>query len=94
MPYKNPEDKRRWEREHRQQRNAQRRAQRLNPLSRPVELNEPDTASNQEAKGGWSAVIGLAVGIGIAFLAALAGVSGSGEMICRSSLEKRIRLAL
>ena len=77
MPYKNPEDKRRWEREHRQQRNAQRR-HRLGAVTRPVAPDsEPDAASNQQPKGGWSAVIGLAVGIGIGFLAALAGVSSA-----------------
>jgi hypothetical protein len=33
MPYKDPEHKRQWEREHRQQRNAKRRTQRLNVLT-------------------------------------------------------------
>jgi hypothetical protein len=44
MPYKDPERKRQWEREHRQQRNAQRKLQRLPARSghATVSKAEPD----------------------------------------------------
>ena len=75
MPYKNPEDKRRWEREHREQRNVRRRAQRL------ASAIEPDPASVHQFRSNWTTAVGLAVGIAVAFLAALAGVSaGAGRV--------------
>jgi hypothetical protein len=43
MPYRNPEDKRRWEREHRQQRNERRKEQRLgSQISVTIPNSEPD----------------------------------------------------
>jgi hypothetical protein len=72
MPYKNPEDKRRWETEHREQRNEQRRAQRLGAVSRPVVLNSaPDP--DQESRNGWRLLIVLAIGFGSILLGAITG---------------------
>jgi hypothetical protein len=74
MPYKNPEDKRRWEREHRAQRNTLRRAQRLGTMTPPRARNTaPDRVSGQEVKNGWKILLGLAIGFGVAILAALSG---------------------
>jgi hypothetical protein len=71
MPYKNAEDKRRWKREHREQRNAQRRTHHLSAVSPPVELNEPDP--DDETRKGWKLLIGVAVAFGAALLGALSG---------------------
>jgi hypothetical protein len=75
MPYKNPEDKRRWESEHRPQRNTQRRAQRSGTMIPPLALNTaPDRVSGQEAKKGWKVLLGLAIGFASALVGALSGV--------------------
>ena len=71
MPYKNPEDKKRWEREHRQQRNAMRRSQRL---QRQVNVM-PDLESDQAATSGWKTFFGFAIGFGFVLLAVLGGAS-------------------
>ena len=81
MPYKNPEDKRQWEREHREQRNAQRRRPRLGAQAQPiVPGSAPDPFSTQEPDGAWMVVAGmgafvLAVVLGV--LVALGGASAS-----------------
>lgn len=74
MPYKNPEDKRRWEREHREQRNARRREKRSAMQSRIVHA-VPDPRSSKETTSGWKIFAGIAVGIGVALLSAVAGAS-------------------
>jgi len=92
MPYKDAERKRQWEAEHRAQRNAWRRMQRLGTRSGQPSVPKatsniaaalgshrkpaPDPASDQKPQGRWKAVLGLAVGIGVVLLAAFAGVSG------------------
>jgi ferric-dicitrate binding protein FerR (iron transport regulator) len=91
MPYKDPERKRQWEREHREQRNARRRTQRLDAGSGQRTAAKPanaiaaalgsyqkpvlDPASDQKPQGTWKAILGLAVGIGVVLLAALASVT-------------------
>jgi len=90
MPYKNPERKRQWEREHREQRNANRRLRQLvrragqasAPNSarqiaalRNVRKPMPDPGSDQKPKTGWKEILGLAVGIGIVLLVAFAGIT-------------------
>jgi hypothetical protein len=91
MPYKDPERKRQWEQEHREQRNARRRVQRLDlgsgqasvpktsdvafALRTQVRERTPDPASDQEPQGTWVALLGLAVAIGVVLLAVFAGVS-------------------
>jgi len=79
MPYKNPEDKHKWEREHREQRNATRRMQRLNARSRQQSVPEPapDPVSYQIPRGKWGTILGLVVGIGVVLFAAIAGVNPS-----------------
>ncbi len=75
MPYKNPEDKRRWEREHREQRNAKRRRRHLGAQMEPiVPKSAPDPIPDQESTNGWKVIIGLAVGFGVVLLAALGGM--------------------
>jgi len=75
MPYKNPEDKRRWEREHRERRNAQRRMRQLGGKAGPIApCPVPDPVSDQRRKGGWKEIIGVAIGFGVVLLAALGGV--------------------
>src|SRR5215471_19044638 len=92
MPYKNPERKRQWEREHREQRNAVRRTERHNRRSGQHSAPKPvfdivaalrshrkpvhDPASDQAAKSSWIATLGWALGIGVTLLAIFAGVGG------------------
>jgi hypothetical protein len=68
MPYRNPEDKRRWEREHRQERNDRRRKQRLglqmpeivpNPMPDPTALRDPKSTEYAVA----IAIVVLSVGL-------------------------------
>lgn len=76
MPYKNREDKARWEREHREERNARRRDQYLAPRTAPiVQKRAHDPISAPEPKSGWKVIIGVAVGVGVVLLAALGGVT-------------------
>ncbi len=57
MPYKNPEDKRRWEKENREKRSTQRRAR-----SRAIEAPIPPQAiSSQSTHLNWKALIGVAM---------------------------------
>ena len=44
MPYKDPERKRQWEREHREERNARRRTQRLSVGSGQLPVSKPNPA--------------------------------------------------
>jgi len=76
MPYKDPERKRQWEREHRQQRNAQRKQRRLEPQRNSAgyqQMHEP--APVKDSRSGWKLFLGLAVGIGVILLA----VAGMGS---------------
>jgi hypothetical protein len=80
MPYKNPEDKARWEREHREQRNARRRRQYLAPRMPPI-VQKPthDPISAQEPRSAWTVakeIGGFVLVVGIALLAAWGGASG------------------
>ena len=70
MPYKNPENKQQWEREHRDQRNAQRRQRRFEMRGELAILKRmPDPISVQQSTGGWELIVGLAIGLGIVLLA-------------------------
>ncbi|PYV74208.1 MAG: hypothetical protein DMG96_20805 [Acidobacteria bacterium] len=60
MPYKNPEDKRRWEREHREQRDAQRKKRRLDVKGVPVIPQRPTPTVANETKSGSKMILGLA----------------------------------
>ena len=76
MPYKNPEHKRQWEREHRQQRNVQRRVRRLEGNNDLIVRNPaPDPISNTKPTNGWKGIVGLAVGLGVVLLAVFSGVN-------------------
>ena len=79
MPYKDPERKQQWEREHREQRNARRKALRLTTQSVVTQKPAPDPLPNQPPTSGWKMIAGLAVGFGIIVLGALAGVSLPGN---------------
>ena len=68
MPYKDPERKRQWEREHREQRNAKRTKQHVAAQMKPCLPNPvPDPSSDQPTKSAWKiiAVCALAVGSGL-----------------------------
>ncbi len=55
MPYKNPEDKQRWEREHREQRNASRRRQHSGTqMEHIVPRSTPDPISQEETQDDWT----------------------------------------
>jgi ferric-dicitrate binding protein FerR (iron transport regulator) len=77
MPYKDPERKRQWEREHREQRNAARRKQRMTEGSgqRVIPRLMADPDSSQQSGNGWKALASIAIGIGVVLLAAVAGVN-------------------
>jgi hypothetical protein len=82
MPYKDPERKRQWEREHRKERNERRRAKRLRlqaPLCQGKPL--PDRVLAEQPSSAWETVkrIGaFALVVGISLFTVCAGVSGSG----------------
>lgn len=82
MPYKNPEDKRKWEREHRQERNARRRQKHLG-MQAPVTSPMPDLVPASENPSGWNTIASVLVGIGLAVLVIVAGAAsaryGSGQ---------------
>lgn len=81
MPYKDPERKRQWEREHRALRNAQRRQKRLEPQRNSAayqQMSEPAPARNSGT--GWKLFLGLAVGIGAILVGALAGMGSPGQL--------------
>jgi hypothetical protein len=74
MPYKDPERKRQWEQEHREERNARRRKQ---PLTVPYPVYDP--LSLRKPTAGWKLVAGiggLALAVGMALLAVWRGASG------------------
>jgi ferric-dicitrate binding protein FerR (iron transport regulator) len=73
MPYRDPEHKRQWEQEHREERNARRRKQ---PLT--VQLRVHDPLSLRETTAGWTvaaAIGGVMLAVGMVLLAAWRGVS-------------------
>ena len=74
MPYKNPEDKRRWEREHREQRDAQRKKRRLDVKGVPVIPQRPTPTVANETKSGSKMILGLAIGFGLLLLGAGSGI--------------------
>jgi hypothetical protein len=63
MPYKDPERKRQWEREHREERNVRRRRRRL-PVVRnwPGEAVLPDLITEQKAHASGNMIAALVVG--------------------------------
>ena len=91
MPYKDPERKRQWEREHREQRNAMRRLRCLPAWSGHASVSNatsdivaalrtrrkpaPDPASDQQPTSGWKVLLGFAVGVGVVVLGAMAGIN-------------------
>jgi hypothetical protein len=85
MPYKNPEDKRKWEREHREQRNARRRMQRPNAWSGYPSITKPapDPLSNQDPQNTWKTILGWAIGIGVVLLAAFGGIDAAPPRMAR-----------
>jgi hypothetical protein len=59
MPYRNPEDKRRWEQDHRQQRNERRREQRLgSQIAITIPKPQPDPTTHADPN---SATIVMAI---------------------------------
>ena len=80
MPYRDPERKRQWEREHREQRNAARRKQPLPPRSGQYAVPKPtpDPSSTQQSGDGWKVLGAVVIGLGIALLGAVAGAKVPG----------------
>lgn len=84
MPYKDPERKRQWEREHRSERNARRRKAPLAIGSGQPEIlsSTPDPISDHQPSTGWNIVAGIVsfgFVVGMILLARWSGVSGSGS---------------
>ena len=83
MPYKDPERKCQWEREHREERNARRRKSVFpTHMHSSASRSAPDPISHQESGSGGEVVAGIivfALMVGIALLMAwMRGASGSG----------------
>jgi len=77
MPYKNPERKRQWEREHRGRRNARRRMHRLSARSGHQRISKPtpDPISSQKPQATWRTILGWAIGIGVVLLATIGTIN-------------------
>jgi hypothetical protein len=82
MPYKDPERKRQWEREHRERRNAKRKMQHITARSGQPSIakSSPDPVSNQKSQDTWRTILGWAIGIGVVLFAAIAGVNPSASV--------------
>jgi len=73
MPYKDPERKRQWEREHREQRNARRRAPGLAVADGSrSEIPMPDPVSDQKSESA-NMIAGLVMGFAFLLILLLAG---------------------
>jgi ferric-dicitrate binding protein FerR (iron transport regulator) len=84
MPYKNPEHKQPWEREHREQRNAQRKMRRLEAKNVLISRHPaPDPNSKESMKTVW--IAGLAVALALVLLAVLSGANLSGTGVRTNS---------
>jgi len=72
MPYKDAESKRRWEQDHREERNARRRRH-LIPAHgmRSIPEATHDPVPDQHLQLNWQVVVGFAVGLGVVLLAVL-----------------------
>ena len=76
MPYKNPEHKRQWEREHRKQRNEQRKMRRLQSKNGVITRNPaPDTVSCKQGKSGWTGIIAFGAAVAVVAIAMFSGVN-------------------
>jgi len=70
VPYKNPEHKRQWEREHREQRNAQHRMKRLEAKNTLISRNPVSDRRSNETLTSWTPSL---VGLAVFLLAVLSG---------------------
>jgi hypothetical protein len=72
MPYKDPENKRVWEQEHRKQRNARRRQRRSEVRTEPAfPKRVPDPVPAKQSASGWKVVSAIGVfvlAVGLALL--------------------------
>jgi len=79
MPHKDPERKRQWETEHREQRNTQRRKQRLGGDNVTIASKRaPDPTSAKEPQSVWpvlAQILGFALMIGVGLLAGLVQIT-------------------
>lgn len=84
MPYKNLEDKRRWEREHRTERNARRRMKRspINGLS--ARTPAPDAVSGKQRRIGWKGVLAFGAAVAVAAIAVFSGINVPGPVGSRA----------
>ena len=79
MPYKNPEDKKRWEREHRQERNERRRSQQRPDRQASISAAQRPAKPMPDAqpKNAWKAILGLAIGFAAILIGTSAGLNAS-----------------
>jgi hypothetical protein len=85
MPYKDPERKRQWEHQHRDERNARRRTRSLPVvLGRRRETAIPDLITEQEAETGTNMI--AALGVGMFVLALLCAAWSLGRKVSEPSV--------
>jgi len=78
MPYKDPERKKQWEREHREQRDAQQRRRIVGGGHSLATLNcerEFGSTPAKETQTEWESFLALAIGLGAIVLGAMGGLS-------------------
>jgi hypothetical protein len=81
MPYKNPECKSKWESEHRDRRNTNRRKQRsANQLDKKSDTIRPNPPTAEDPTSYWKTIGGIAVGVGLVALTVFLGLSGLGDL--------------
>jgi hypothetical protein len=82
MPYKNPEDKRQWEREHREEQNARRRMQGA-PAAQVVRKRQHPTPFQIKNRADGNRFWGGAIGIGVVLLLSIGGINPPASPLAR-----------
>ena len=78
MPYKNPEDKRLWEREHRTERNVRRRMKRSPIKGLTARTPAPDPVAGEQRRSGWKGVLAFGAAVAVTAIAVFSGINVPG----------------
>lgn len=79
MPYKNPERKRQWEREHRSRRHEQRRVRRLQTKEVVVPTPVPNPISIEQRASGCKGIIAFGIAVGLFTISVFSGINFPGH---------------